>query len=112
MALETGITGGGNGVALLVSAGVVFEIMAAFASSPQTTELNADKRAATLMKWVHSGVLVAGLFVGLACIAQPRQAKAILVGGVLAGGILEYAYIYAKNSGLKNPGSPTEVYRS
>lgn len=109
MALETGIGTSGGGVAFLVSAGVVFEIMAAFASSPQTTELNADKRAATLMKWVHSGVGVAALFVILACYFQPKQAKPIILGGALAGGILEYAYIYAKRSGLANPGAPTEV---
>lgn len=108
MALETGVGGSGNGVALLVSAGVVFEVMAAFASSPQTTELNANRRADTLMKWVHSGVVAAGLFVGLAMYYQPRQARAIFIGGALAAAILECAYIYAKRNGLKNPGAPTE----
>lgn len=51
----------GQGTAFLVSAGVMYEIIAAACSSPQTTELNAGARAKTLMKWVHLGV-VQGLF--------------------------------------------------
>ena len=45
-----------DGIAFLVSAGIVYEIIAAACSSPQTTEINAGTRADTLMKWVHIGL--------------------------------------------------------
>ena len=46
----------GDGVAFLVSYEVVCAIIAKACSSPQTAELNASKRAGTLMKWVWVGV--------------------------------------------------------
>jgi len=49
------INNGGDGVAFLVSAGLVYECIAKACSSPQTAELNAEKRAETLMKWVNIG---------------------------------------------------------
>ena len=52
------------GIAFLVAAGIVYEIIAAACSSPQTTEINASTRAGTLMKWVHIGLAQSALFVG------------------------------------------------
>jgi hypothetical protein len=103
-----GLRGGANGVAFLVSAGVVYEIMAACASSPQTAEININRRGGTLMKWVHVGVAQAALFVAIASYVEPQRRTAILMGGILAGLILEGSYLYAKRSGQENPGLGTE----
>ena len=65
MAVE-GLGSSSDGIAFLVSAGVMYEIIAAACSSPQTTELNACARAGTLMKWVHLGIAQGILFVGAA----------------------------------------------
>jgi len=114
MAVE-GLGGGGSddkGVAFLVSAGVMYEIIAAACSSPQTTELNAKARSETLMKWVHLGVAQGVLFVGLAAVYQPADAVPILVGGTLAGAILYWSYDYAKKSGLGSCEPPTEDYQN
>ena len=54
---------GGGGVAFLVSAGIVYEIIAAACSSPQTTEINAKSRSDTLMKWVNLGCVCVCQFV-------------------------------------------------
>lgn len=109
MAVE-GLGGGSKGVAFLVSAGVMYEIIAAACSSPQTTELNAAARADTLMKWVHLGVGQGVLFVGLAAIYEPKEAVPIILGGTLAAILLYLQYTHAKNSGLANGGPPTENY--
>lgn len=111
MAVE-GLTGPntGQGIAFIVSAGVVYEIIAAAASSPQTTEINAQARASTLMKWVHLGLAQAALFIAIAAYVDRRHAGAILAGGILAAGILEASYLHAKRVGISNPGPSTERY--
>lgn len=96
----------GDGIALLVSAGVVYEIIAAACSSPQTTEINASSRADTLMKWVYLGLGQAALFVGLAAWFDRSHAKPILLGGALAAGLLMVQYTHAKQAGLKNKNLP------
>lgn len=100
----------GNGVAFLVSAYGVYEVIAACCSSPQTTELNADKRAATLMKWVHIGVVQAGVLVAVAVYIDPRHRAPILGGALLAAGFMEASYWHAKRSGLANGGPTTESW--
>ena len=102
--------GNGEGRAFLVSAGIVFEIMAAACSSPQTTELNAGKRAPTLIKWVNIGVVGSALFVGIASALEPEHSPAIVAGGVLAGGLMYAAYLHARHAGLANGGEPTESW--
>lgn len=93
----------------MIAAGLVFEIVAAFCSSPQTAELNARARSATLMKWVEIGLGVAFLFVLIAATVLKGGQPAIW-GGALAGASLGLAYVYAKNSGLRNGGPSTETY--
>lgn len=100
----------GRGTAFLVSAGVMYEIIAAACSSPQTTELNAHARSHTLMKWVNLGVAQGVLFVILAAIYEPKRAGSILTGGGLAAGLLYWQYDYAKKCGLKSKEPPTETY--
>lgn len=111
MAVE-GLGGEGKGVAFLVSAGVMYEIIAAACSSPQTTELNAAARAETLMKWVHLGVAQGVLFIGLAAIYDRKNAAGILTGGTLAAALLYWQYDHAKKAGLANGGPPTENYEN
>lgn len=101
---------GSDGIAFLVSAGIVYEIIAAAASSPQTTEINASTRAKTLMKWVHLGLAQSALFVGAAAFFDRKHARPIIIGGVLAAAILEASYIHARDAGIKNGGPGTESY--
>jgi hypothetical protein len=97
-----------SGVAFLVSYGIVCEIIAKVNSSPQTTELNAAKRAPTLMKWVHLGMAESALVVGVAVLIDKKYRAPILAGGLLGMIVTEAEYVHAKESGIRNMGSPTE----
>jgi hypothetical protein len=110
VALENIGASGGNGIAFIVAGGVVYEIIAANCSSPQTTELNADKRAATLMKWVHLGLAQAAVFVVVAAKVEPKRAPFIYAGGGLAAAFMYGLYIHGKRSGLEHGGPGTETY--
>jgi cobalamin synthase len=110
MAVE-GLGGGGNGVAFLVSAGVMYEIIAAACSSPQTAELNAEARSSTLMKWVKIGVAQGFLFIALSCVYERKKALPIALGGTLAAALLYAQYVYALHSGLNSDVPPTETYQ-
>jgi hypothetical protein len=100
MAAEFSTSGTSNGVSFLVSAGIVYEIIAAACSSPQTTEINAGTRAPTLMKWVNIGMVQAAGFVILASLIDPSNAGPILAGGLLAGGLMYAQYQHARKAGL------------
>lgn len=93
--------GGSGGIAFLVSAGIVYEIIAAACSSPQTTEINAGSRADTLMKWVHIGIGQAAAFVAVAAIIDRKHRREIIAGGVAAGSLMYAQYAHAKTAGLK-----------
>lgn len=116
MATELG-TSKSNGIAFLVSAGIVYEIIAAACSSPQTTEINADRRADTLMKWVHIGIGQAAIFIAAAAYFDHEHRVPIIAGGVLAGGLMYGQYAHAKKAGLANisdagteDGSPNRTF--
>ena len=100
---------GGSGVPFLVSAGIVYGIIAAACSSPQTTELNADTRAETLMKWVHIGLVQSAGFVVVAALVEPEHAPAIVAGGGIAALLMYVSYAHAKETGLEScePGTET-----
>ena len=104
----------GNGqadaITIAVYAALVYDVISATNSSPQTTEINAGARAGTLMKWVNLGMLQAAAFVLIGVILHPKHWPPLLGGG-LAGGVLYMQYVHAKNAGIKNPGRPTETYR-
>ena len=102
------IGAGGSGIAFLVSAGIVYEIIAAACSSPQTTEINAKSRSGTLMKWVHLGVGQAAIFVVAAAVLDKKNSAAILAGGVVATVIMYACYVYARNAGLRSDEPGTE----
>lgn len=101
---------GGSGIAFLVAAGIVYEIIAAACSSPQTMEINAAARAGTLMKWVNIGVGQAAIFIAIAAYIDKEHRGAIIGGGATAGVLMYCQYVHAKNAGLRNGGPPTEQY--
>jgi hypothetical protein len=89
----------------------VKDIYSADNSSPQTTELNAKKRAPTLMKWVNiAAVESAGIVVLLTAAAPPGHKRWPLFGGVLALAVTYGQYIYAKDCGLRSIEDGTEDY--
>jgi len=90
-----------------VYAAVVYDIISATNSSPQTTEINASVRADTLMKWVNLGLLQAAGFVLLGAIAAKSWAP--IAGGGAAAVLLYWQYQHAKESGLAKGGPGTEV---
>lgn len=106
---DLSLIGGNSAGTFMIAAGLVFEIIAAFCSSPQTLEINAAARARTLMKWVVLGLVTGAIFVLIAAGPLKGGAPAIW-GGALAGAILGIAYVYAKRSGLANGGPATEQY--
>lgn len=99
-----------QGVAFLVSAGIVAEIIAKACSSPQTMEINADKRAPTLTKWVLIGEAEAALFVIVAAVIDPAHRGAIIAGGVTEGLITWLEYQHGKAAGLASSEPGTEQY--
>ena len=99
-----------SGIAFLVSAGLVYEAIAKACSSPQTTELNADKRAPTLIKWVNIGTVEGLGLVALAALIDPGNRVAILAGGGIAAVVTYAEYLHARKSGLAKGGAPTESW--
>lgn len=101
--------GADEAVTFMVSAGLVYEVIAAACSSPQTTEINAGARSATLMKWVHIGLAQAALFVLIAAYLGKKKWPALLGGG-LAGGLMYAQYAHARAAGLRSDAPGTERY--
>lgn len=91
-----------------IYAALMYDIISATNSSPQTTEINANTRADTLMKWVNLGLLQGVLFVGIGVALDKRRWPPILGGG-LAALLLWLQYRHAMVSGLTNPGPTTET---
>jgi hypothetical protein len=105
--VQTAISGG-DGVAFLVSGGIVFEIIACACSSPQTTEINAGARAGTLMKWVYVGVGMSAVFITVAAAIDRKHRPAIIAGGSTAAALMLAAYWHAKRAGLRSSLPGTE----
>jgi hypothetical protein len=107
------IGGNGNGskaVRVAVYATLMYDIISATNSSPQTTEINAQARAETLMKWVKLGLAQGFFFVAIGTILDKDRWPPLLGGG-LAAALLWFQYVHAKNTGLANADKPgTEVY--
>jgi|SRR5579862_1334472 len=94
-----------------IYAAVVYDVISATNSSPQTTEINAARRADTLMKWVHIGLAQAALFVAIGAVAEaPGKKWRPLVGGGLAMVLLYVQYVHAKRAGLNSEREGTEDY--
>lgn len=96
-----------SAISFMVAAGLVYEIIAAACSSPQTTEINAETRADTLMKWVLIGFAQAAVFVFIAAWMDKKKWPTLLGGG-LAGAMLWTSYSHAKAAGLRSNEPMTE----
>lgn len=110
MPVESTTSARSFGVAFLVSAGFMLEATAAYCSSPQTTEINANKRAETLMKWVNIGTGVGIAFVVAAAACDPDARTPILLGGATSGLAMYGSYVLAKRWGLNSGQAGTEQY--
>lgn len=106
--MNTGMSGS-DGIAFLVAAGIVYEIIAAACSSPQTTEINAKQRSETLMKWVHLGIGQAAIFIAVAAFIDRKHRLAIIGGGVTAAALMYAQYVHARNAGMASDAPGTET---
>lgn len=92
---------------------LTYDVIAAACSSPQTTEINADKRADTLMKWVYIGVAQAAIFTAIGTYAEQQEGndvKAPVIGFALAAGMMVASYYHAREAGLASGEQGTETY--
>ena len=96
------------GVPFMVGAGLVYEIIAAACSSPQTAEINASTRSETLMKWVHLGLLQSAGFIAAAALVDRKHAPAIVAGGASAAVIMYGCYWHANKAGMASSEPGTE----
>ena len=101
---------GGQGIAFVIGAASMAEFVAKACSSPQTVEINAQKRAPTLMKWVNIGIVEGALIIGATIFFDKKYAMPMIAGAVVEGVITYAEYAHGKQSGLANPGQPTEEY--
>ena len=99
----------GRAQTFMMAALLVYGIVAAACSSPQTTEINAGARADTLMKWVMLGMGQAAIFILIAAWID-REKWPVLFGGGLAGAMMWVSYAHAKQAGLKSSAPGTENY--
>jgi hypothetical protein len=87
----------------------VKDIYSADNSSPQTTELNAKKRAPTLMKWVNIAAVESLVLVWVMTMASlPGHRKWPILGGTMGLVVTYGQYLYAKMCGLQSMEDGTE----
>ena len=98
-----------HAVTIAVYAALSYDIISATNSSPQTTEINAAKRADSLMKWVHIGLLQVVGFAALGAALDPDHWPPIVGAGV-AGALLYIQYVHAMKAGLASDLEGTEDY--
>lgn len=101
---------GSKGFAFILGAASVAEFIAKDVSSPQTVHLNAKKRAPTLMRWVHVGMVESAFFVGITAALDRKHAWAFIAGGALEMIVTECEYLYARELGLMQGGAVTEQH--
>lgn len=99
---------GGRMLSVAVSAEMVYQLVGANMSSPQTAELNAKARAPTISKWVNLTNLEAGAWIIFLCMLDESLWPAL--GGGLAAVTMYFKYRHAIASGLANGGQGTENY--
>lgn len=103
------MAGGSWGVAFLVSAGSMAEFIAKACSSPQTVEINAGTRAATLMKWVNVGLIEGAALTAVAVVVDRSYRVPLLMGALAEGIITLVEYLHAKKAGLASTAAGTET---
>jgi hypothetical protein len=102
-----------NALTIGVFGALTYDVIAAACSSPQTTEINADKRADTLMKWVYLGVVQAAIFTAIGACAEKKENKPVgppLIGFGLAASMMLASYYHAREAGLASNQPGTEHY--
>lgn len=102
---------GSSAVSFGVFAALMYDIIAAACSSPQTAEINADKRAETLMKWVHLGIAQGAIFVSFGAYLEYKRGNSPIppiLGGGLAAGMMYASYAHAMKAGLESKAPGTE----
>lgn len=99
--------GNGTSAAILVGVWATFalDVFSTLNSSPQTTEINAGKRADSLMYWVAIGAAVA-VGGGLLAWIVSRKVWPLLATGAVALGMYGL-YVHAKRRGLARLDEPT-----
>jgi hypothetical protein len=107
---DGGGLGGGRGrmLAVAIAAEMIYQLVGANLSSPQSNELNAAARAPTLRKWVNLTNAEAAGWVVFLCVLDDSLWPAL--GGGLAGVGMMLKYRHAIRSGLAEGGQPTEHY--
>ena len=96
------------GLAFLSGALSMADIVAKACSSPQTAEINASTRSATLMKWVRVGLIEGGVLVIIAAMISPEVAGAFLAGGAVEGIVTLMQYRHANQVGMASSAPGTE----
>lgn len=91
-----------------VSAEMVYQLVGANMSSPQTAELNAAARAPTIDKWVNLTNVEAVGWIVFLCVLDQSLWPAL--GGGLAAVGMYFKYRHAIRAGLNGGGPPTERY--
>lgn len=109
MADITDLRNGDKALKVAVYATLTYDIISATNSSPQTSEINARKRAPTLMKWVYIGLIQAAGF-GILGALLDEDTWPPIAGVGIAATILWIQYHHAIQAGLGNPGPGTENY--
>jgi hypothetical protein len=105
------LIGGDDAATVAIYAALMYDVISATNSSPQTTEINAAKRGPTLMKWVKVGLAQGVLFVAIGVfIESPGKRWRPLLGGGLAAALLWYQYVHAHNAGIASGEPGTEDY--
>jgi len=100
-------SGGSPAITIAVYAALTYDIISATNSSPQTTEINASRRAKTLMKWVYIGLAQAVLFAAIGYYFERKQGRPgwpPVMGVAIAAGLLYVQYDHAKQAGLRAAG--------
>lgn len=100
---------GDAAIKVAVYAALTYDIISATNSSPQTTEINAEARAETLMKWVRIGLWQAAGFAAVGVILDKQRWPAALGAGI-AGTLLYAQYRHALTAGLASSEPSTETY--
>jgi hypothetical protein len=109
MAAENGALTANTAISVAVYAELVYTVISASCSSPQTAELNAKARSGTLMKWVRVG-LVQGAAFGVLGATLDKRRWPPLLGSGLAMLALWLQYRHALTAGLASDAPGTERY--
>lgn len=99
---------GARMLTVAVSAELVYQLVGANMSSPQTAELNAAARAPTITKWVNLTNLEVAGWLALLCWLDHSWWP--LFGGAIAAVGMWLKYRHAIACGLRDGGKPTESY--